>query len=94
VQRKVLTPNDFSSLAQLKQRLLDFQQRYEQTASLFHWRFTRHDLGKLLTKLQQKPVALANSALHTLAANIKYDILESASVHEPKVRHDSYELRY
>jgi len=68
VQRKVLTPNDFSSLAQLQQRLLDFQQRYEQTASPFHWRFTRHDLGKLLAKLQQKTVALANSALHTLAA--------------------------
>ncbi|HKM83087.1 MAG TPA: IS630 family transposase, partial [Candidatus Acidoferrum sp.] len=31
VQRKVLTPNDFSSLAQLEQRLLDFQKHYEQT---------------------------------------------------------------
>ncbi len=29
VQRKVLTPNDFSSLAQLEQRLLDFQKHYE-----------------------------------------------------------------
>jgi transposase len=33
VQRKALTPNDLSSLAQVEQRLLDFQKRYEQTAS-------------------------------------------------------------
>ncbi len=30
VQRKVLTPNDFSSLSQLEQCLMDFQTRYEQ----------------------------------------------------------------
>jgi hypothetical protein len=64
----VLTPNDFSSLAQLKQRLLDFQKRYEQTASPFKWTFTRNDLGNLLTKLQRKAIALANSAANTLAA--------------------------
>jgi len=29
VQRKVLTPNDFSSLAELEQRLLAFQHHYE-----------------------------------------------------------------
>jgi len=33
VQRKVLTPNDFLSLAQLEQRLLAFQKHYQQTAS-------------------------------------------------------------
>ena len=33
VQRKVLTPNDFSSLADLEQRLLAFQIHYERTAS-------------------------------------------------------------
>jgi hypothetical protein len=35
VQRKVLTPNDFSSLPQLEHCLIDFQKRYEQTASPF-----------------------------------------------------------
>ena len=68
VQRKALTPNDFSSLAQLEQRLLDFQKRYEQTASPFKWTFTRNDLGNLLAKLQRKAIALANSAANTLAA--------------------------
>jgi DDE superfamily endonuclease len=41
VQRKVLTPNDFSSLAALKDRLLQFQVRYAQAAKPFQWTFTR-----------------------------------------------------
>jgi hypothetical protein len=41
VQRKVLTPNDFTDLAEVEQRLLGFQRRYQQTAMPFDWRFTR-----------------------------------------------------
>jgi hypothetical protein len=37
VQRKVVTPNDFTSLRQLEERLLAFQVRYEQTAKPFQW---------------------------------------------------------
>ena len=48
VQRKVLTPNDFSDLATLKQRLLDFQSRYEEIAKPFKWKFTREDLNRVL----------------------------------------------
>jgi hypothetical protein len=59
VQRKVLTPNDFSSLLQVEQSLLDFQNRYEQTASPFQWTFTRNDLSTLLAKLQPRAVAAA-----------------------------------
>src|SRR5271157_729067 len=59
VQRKVLTPNDFSSLAQLEQRLLDFQKHYEQTATPFQWTFTRNDLSVLLAKLQPQALAAA-----------------------------------
>lgn len=59
VQRKVLTPNDFLSLAQLEQRLLAFQEHYQQTASPFHWTFTRKDLNALLTKLSTKTIAAA-----------------------------------
>lgn len=54
VQRKVLTPNDFSSLTDLKERLLVFQERYQQIASPFRWSFTRQDLVTLLAKLNQK----------------------------------------
>jgi hypothetical protein len=59
VQRKVLTPNDFLSLAQLEQRLLAFQKHYQQTASPFQWTFTRKDLNASLTKLSTKALAAA-----------------------------------
>jgi len=61
IQRKVLTPNDFASLVELSQRLLDFQVLYEQIAKPFEWKFTRLDLQELMNKLKQKeqPVALA-----------------------------------
>ena len=59
VQRKVLTPNDFSSLSHLEQCLMNFQTRYEQTASPFQWTFTRTDLCALLAKLQPRAAAAA-----------------------------------
>ena len=54
VQRKVLTPNDFTDLAEVQHRLLGFQRRYEQTAVPFDWRFTRADLDDLLRRLDEK----------------------------------------
>jgi DDE superfamily endonuclease len=59
VQRKVLTPNDFRSLAQLQERLLTFQTHYQRSASPFRWTFTRKDLQALLAKIERKPLALA-----------------------------------
>ena len=53
VQRKVLTPNDFTDLDDLEQRLLAFQHRYEQAAKPFQWNFTRHDLDQLLQRLAE-----------------------------------------
>lgn len=52
VQRKVLTPNDFSCLQEVEARLLSFQQRYEEIAKPFEWQFTRDDLSRLLAKLR------------------------------------------
>jgi hypothetical protein len=57
VQRKVLTPNDFTSLSQVAQRLLAFQEAYEQIAKPFEWKFTRADLRDLMLKLSDKPAA-------------------------------------
>ena len=51
VQRKVLTPNDFGSLAAVEQRLLAFQDYYQAIAQPFAWTFTRRDLATLLNKL-------------------------------------------
>jgi hypothetical protein len=59
VQRKVLTPNDFSSLQELEERLLAFQSHYERSASPFNWTFTRHDLHTLLVKIEAKRLAPA-----------------------------------
>jgi hypothetical protein len=59
VQRKVLTPNDFTSLAQVEKRLLDFQGHYEQAAKPFQWTFTRRDLEVLLAKIDAKRLAPA-----------------------------------
>jgi hypothetical protein len=59
VQRKVLTPNDFSSLADLEQHLLAFQSHYERSASPFKWTFTRRDLHTLLAKIAGKRLAAA-----------------------------------
>jgi len=55
VQRKVLTPNDFTDLAEVESRLAAFERRYEQTAVPFEWKFTRNDLAKLLERLADKP---------------------------------------
>jgi len=52
VQRKVLMPNDFSSLAALEQRLLTFQGYYEKIAKPFQWKFTRRNLIEIIEKLQ------------------------------------------
>ena len=57
VQRKVVTPNDFADLDTLEQHLLAFSRRYEQIAAPFQWKFTRHDLDKLLTKTDTAPPA-------------------------------------
>jgi hypothetical protein len=54
VQRKVLTPNDFSDLAEVECRLLDFQRRYAQLARPFEWKVTRADLADLLNRLEKK----------------------------------------
>lgn len=51
LQRKVLTPNDFGSLAELAERLEAFQAHYQQIAAPFDWRFTRQDLAGLLERL-------------------------------------------
>jgi hypothetical protein len=50
VQRKLLSPNDFSSLDTVTERLLDFQSYWEITAKPFQWKFTRRDLAAVLAK--------------------------------------------
>jgi hypothetical protein len=52
VQRKLLTPNDFPSLAQLRASLRDFEYHYAAVAKPFEWKFTRKDLVELTKRLK------------------------------------------
>lgn len=71
VQRKVLTPNDFSSIAEVENRLLDFQGYYEGMAKPFQWKFTREDLDNLLNKLQPWSVAVKNAHDKNTSPNLR-----------------------
>ena len=56
VQRKVLVPNDFSSLQAVEDRLLGFQRYYQTIAIPFEWKFTRADLCQLMKKLAAQQI--------------------------------------
>jgi transposase len=53
VQRKVVTPNDFTSLDQVEDRLIAFERRYNETARPFRWKFTPADLEDLLARIER-----------------------------------------
>jgi transposase len=63
LQRKALTPNDFTSLDQIRDRLAAFETRYNAIARPFNWKFTRDDLNDLLRRIdahdKTQPHALA-----------------------------------
>lgn len=62
VQRKALTPNDNCTLQDLARRIILFQQRFEEIAKPFEWKFTRHDLTQLMGKLLQHSAPVKRSA--------------------------------
>ncbi|MFI6950954.1 hypothetical protein [Streptomyces sp. NPDC050422] len=53
VRRKVAQPNDFTGLAQVRDRLRYFQNRYNTTAQPFRWKFTTSDLADLPARLDR-----------------------------------------
>jgi len=64
IQRKVLKPNDYTSLEKLAEAIHAFGQRYSALGKLFTWTFTRHDLERRLREplLQPEAVSLATAA--------------------------------
>jgi transposase len=64
IQRKVLTPNDCTSLDELAKRIHAFGRRYSALGKPFAWCFTRQDLERRLREplLQPEPVTLATAA--------------------------------
>ena len=63
VQRKVVTPNEFTDLDQIRNRLAAFETRYNAVAKPFNWKFTHTDLDDLLDRIDahqaQRPQRLA-----------------------------------
>ena len=51
IQRKVVAPNDFTDLDQVRNRLRAFEDRYNATAQPFQWKFTTTGLDDLLARL-------------------------------------------
>jgi transposase len=64
IQRKVLTPNDFTGLDQIRDRLAAFETRYNAIARPFDWKFTSTDLSDLLRRIDTH----VNAEAHVLAA--------------------------
>jgi transposase len=64
IQRKVLTPNDFTDLDQIRDRLAAFETRYNAIARPFDWKFTSTDLSDLLRRIDTH----VKAETHALAA--------------------------
>ena len=62
LQRKVLRPNTSESLFELEDTILAFQERYQQRAKPFAWKYTREDLARLIARLTPATAPLALSA--------------------------------
>jgi len=54
VQRKALTPKDFTCLEAVAERLESFERYYESIAHPFEWKFTRADLNALITRMRSR----------------------------------------
>jgi transposase len=64
IQRKVVSPNDFTDLDEVTARLGEFEIRYNQNARPFKWKFTTADLTDLITRIDRhrQPTADPDSA--------------------------------
>jgi hypothetical protein len=51
VQRKLLTPDDFADTDDVANKITAFENRYNQAARPFDWRFGRDDLNHLLERI-------------------------------------------
>ena len=56
MQRKVLTPNDFSSLAEVEERLGNFEQLHNAHPRPFNWKFDREQLNDFMARLNKRRV--------------------------------------
>jgi hypothetical protein len=70
LQRKVLTPNDSTSLQELELRIKFYEELTNKQPKPFHWRFTKYDLFNLLQRLAKREAAARTSATSTQAIRV------------------------
>jgi hypothetical protein len=68
IQRKALSPNDFTDLDVVEQRLARFEVRYNTAAKPFKWKFTTNDLADLLERLDRHQEAQTPNGAQPAAA--------------------------
>ena len=61
VQRKVLTPNDFTNLQEVEMRLHLYEELTNREPRPFNWQFTKSDLFNLLQRLAKKRASHATA---------------------------------
>jgi len=61
VQRKVLVPNDFASLAEVEQRIRLYEELTNRQLRPFRWKFDRVKLAQWLERLEAKRVLVAET---------------------------------
>jgi hypothetical protein len=64
IQRKVLTPNDFATLEEVKQRLLLYEELSNEEPRPFDWKFDRVALQALLAKLEAKQKLVTTTSIN------------------------------
>ncbi len=72
IQRKVLTPNDFATLAEVEQRLHLYEELTNREPQPFDWKFDRAALLRFLQRLEAK---IATTACHTPPAESNSQML-------------------
>ena len=68
IQRKALSPNDFSDLDVVEQRLTRFEARYNAAAKPFTWKFTTNDLADFLDRLDRQQQGQSPTTTQSTAA--------------------------
>ncbi|MER7535676.1 hypothetical protein ABTX77_12935 [Streptomyces sp. NPDC097704] len=67
-QRKALSPDDFTDLGQVGNRLRAFEDRFNATARPFQWKFTASDLDDLPARLDRHAAGHPEESPPRLAA--------------------------
>jgi hypothetical protein len=68
IQRKALSPNDFTDLDAVEQRLAGFEVRFNTAAKPLNWKFTTNDLADRLEKLDRHQEAQTTNGAQPAAA--------------------------